>query len=299
MLLDNTRKVSKSGGGFKDVPSASKEQSWLNAAFARGMRERFAEVVSITPRLAEMMLQSNTRNRALSATTAKKYAESMSRGEWMLSAQGISFSCNGMLIDGQHRLAAIILAERAVKCTIWFGCAADEFQVLDAGRARSPGDILSIEGMDNYHVRAAVAQIMWRIRNRTQSGAPRLVVAQFARELAGDAMDKAILHANRSKRVLNPTAMVIAIYSILTQSNFAHRIDAFCEGVKTGASLDPKSPILALREFFRTSSALSRNSRDRVVLEASAVVIAWNAFIKGRVVRNFVGSSVVTLPDIL
>jgi len=34
------------------------------------------------------------------------FAEAMRRGEWMVTHQGIAFDTQGVLVDGQHRLAA-------------------------------------------------------------------------------------------------------------------------------------------------------------------------------------------------
>lgn len=45
----------------------------------------------------------------------KGFAEAMSRGEWMVTHQGIAFSSAGVLVDGQHRLAAVIEAEHAIR----------------------------------------------------------------------------------------------------------------------------------------------------------------------------------------
>jgi len=67
-----------------------------------------SKVQAITPTKAAEYLEANTSNRPLSSATVKSFAEAMSRGDWMVTHQGIAFSAAGVLVDGQHRLAAIV-----------------------------------------------------------------------------------------------------------------------------------------------------------------------------------------------
>ena len=80
-----------------------------------------SEVV-ITPELATKLLEYNTCNRALSKSVVKKYADMMKKGEWYFSHQSIAFSDTEdgleVLVDGQHRLYAVIQSGVAVKFTV-------------------------------------------------------------------------------------------------------------------------------------------------------------------------------------
>ena len=62
--------------------------------------------------------------------------------------QGIAFDEHGVLIDGQHRLLAILDCEIPVVCWVFFGAdIADQMVIDDHGR-RTPFDALSLSDMD-------------------------------------------------------------------------------------------------------------------------------------------------------
>ena len=107
------------------------------------MRSR---VQTITPARAAELLEANTTNRPLSRPVVRSFAEAMRRGEWMVTHQGIAFDVNGVLVDGQHRLAAIIEADRPVELTVFTEVGEGTFDVLDTGKRRTAADVLAIEG---------------------------------------------------------------------------------------------------------------------------------------------------------
>ncbi|HEY5050458.1 MAG TPA: hypothetical protein VII50_06125, partial [Acidothermaceae bacterium] len=69
-----------------------------------------SKVQTITPAKAAEWLEANTTNRPVSRTVVRSFAEAMKRGEWIVTHQGIAFDVSGVLIDGQHRLAAVVEA---------------------------------------------------------------------------------------------------------------------------------------------------------------------------------------------
>lgn len=75
------------------------------------------EVVWVTPFLAQEWMLLNTKNRRVRERNVKKLEEAMREGGYCLTHQGIAFSENGNLIDGQHRLLAII--STGIPCWMW------------------------------------------------------------------------------------------------------------------------------------------------------------------------------------
>ncbi|WP_167956565.1 hypothetical protein [Anaerosporobacter faecicola] len=102
--------------------------------------------VLITPEMATELLKSNTCNRVMSKTTVNKYAELMRKGEWFLSHQAIAFADKDdgseILVDGQHRLAAVIQAEVPIKFTVVKHAVQTPY--IDTARNRSFIDNLNI-----------------------------------------------------------------------------------------------------------------------------------------------------------
>jgi hypothetical protein len=112
--------------------------------------------VTMTPEWASQILDHNTRNRAARPLRVKRIADDIASGRWMLTPQTVSIASNGTLLDGQHRLMAVVQAGRSVEMMLATGCPSECFAAIDTGDSRTPGDILKIEGASNYNTVAAI-----------------------------------------------------------------------------------------------------------------------------------------------
>jgi hypothetical protein len=79
------------------------------------------KVVDVTPDMATKWLEGNTHNRKLRQSHVDKYARDMKAGRWMATHQGIAFDEDGKLIDGQHRLWAVIESGCTVPMMVFNG----------------------------------------------------------------------------------------------------------------------------------------------------------------------------------
>src|SRR4051794_38653242 len=112
------------------------------------------------------MLAANTSNRPLSKSTVRAFAEAMRRGDLQVTHQGIAFDNHGVLVDGQHRLAAIIEADLPVEMTVFTEVEPDTFDVLDTGKRRNAADVMAIEGEKSTTLLAAMVRTVWLYHNR-------------------------------------------------------------------------------------------------------------------------------------
>ncbi len=98
--------------------------------------------MTITPEIAKRWLGQNTEgNRNISKRTVEAYARDMKAGEWAVTHQGIAFNQVGELVDGQHRLHAVILADVAIESMVTTGLRIEYNSPLDQGYNRSLGQI--------------------------------------------------------------------------------------------------------------------------------------------------------------
>ena len=102
-------------------------------------------VSEITPELARQWLTLNVSNRAESPVHIKKLEGYIRDGLWRMTGDPIRFSKAGKLIDGQHRLQAILNSGMAVQCVVMRDLENDIFDVLDSGKARGKTDVLFVE----------------------------------------------------------------------------------------------------------------------------------------------------------
>lgn len=105
----------------------------------------------VTPELAQNWMELNRRNRPIMNDIVNSYARAMLSGKWNLTHQGIAFDTNGDLIDGQHRLKAVITAGIPVEMNVTVGVERKEGELLeiDVGRSRSYKNIMMMSGVDD------------------------------------------------------------------------------------------------------------------------------------------------------
>lgn len=101
----------------------------------------------VTPEDAKKMLEKNTINRSIAFKRVQQYATDMKNGKWQNNGEAIKFDRNGRLVDGQHRLSAIVMSGATVEMTIVHEIDTD-ISLFDRGRNRNVTDSLVIEGMD-------------------------------------------------------------------------------------------------------------------------------------------------------
>jgi len=105
--------------------------------------EVFAKV-QVSPELATLILSINTNNRIITKSEAKTLAEYMTNDQWMRAGQTLVISDKGVLLDGQHRLEAVVLSGLTIEMIIVTGVKYEAFKVIDTGRKRSVTDLISV-----------------------------------------------------------------------------------------------------------------------------------------------------------
>src|SRR3546814_77179 len=118
--------------------------------------------ITITPQMAEVMLERNLDNRPLSPMHVESLAKEMGKNAWLMNGQSIVFADDGRLNDGQHRLHACIRANAPFASDVRFGVPRESFGVTDRGRKRTAGDIFAINGVKNHKMVAAATALIWR-----------------------------------------------------------------------------------------------------------------------------------------
>lgn len=103
------------------------------------------KIEKITPEIAKEYLGHNIgRNRTIHTKVANKYARDMVNGSFATTHQGIAFDTNGKLIDGQHRLVAVMISGKPMTCLVTRGVDAKAMAFIDRGTSRSVRDCLVI-----------------------------------------------------------------------------------------------------------------------------------------------------------
>lgn len=98
----------------------------------------------VTPEIAKELLEKNYRKqRPVAQRHVDMLTREMAEGRWMNLADGdIVIDANGNLIDGQHRLLAVIQSGMTVPFAFKEGIPTESYKVIDSGKKRTAADVI-------------------------------------------------------------------------------------------------------------------------------------------------------------
>jgi hypothetical protein len=106
------------------------------------------QIIRVTPEQAKEWIENanfNNPRKIINWTNVIRFAEIMRSGKWTTTHQGIAFDTFGNLVDGQHRLLAIIKSGFAVYLMVTTGVSPDSVPDMDQGSKRNVATILDID----------------------------------------------------------------------------------------------------------------------------------------------------------
>lgn len=202
-----------------------------------------SELVHVTPDLARRWLAQNTdSNRRPSVRTIEAYAGEMKAGRWELTHQGLAFNQTGELIDGQHRLHAVIMSNMTIDMMVTTGLPLEYNSPIDQGYNRSFAHLL---GKNTRWVSVVRALLMLENGLSDKGFKSTVGLLETCAERHAAAID-AVLAIAKSPRS-NPSGCVAALA-------FAYPLDInavskFAKDIETGELLTKGDPAYTLRKW--------------------------------------------------
>lgn len=243
------------------------------------------QIVDMTPAMAKALLEANTRNRNLNAKAVAGYARAMTQGDWLPNGEAYKIDVNGIVLDGQTRLAAVVQSGVTLKDQVLVNDLAPESQdTMDSGRKRTTADSFKIAGLSNTNVLASVARRAWQWEreNYRFTNTEYPTTQELKRILeAYPSLQRSAEVGTRTNQAFNPANATATGFA----HHLFHHIDPsltaeFFAQVATGANLDEGDPILTLR------NRLMREKSGPHLLSATLAIAfyirAWNAVREGR-----------------
>jgi hypothetical protein len=219
-------------------------------------------VVEITPAVAKRLLQGNINNRNLRKRKIETYATAMKAGQWRPTREPIEFAEDGTLLNGQHRLHAVIESGVTILNPVKLGVDPREQLVMDTGMSRMASDVLAMNGYEDATQLAAAAKILYLWRNAPgmtmlRAGSSRInneIVEEFVEQNASltDSV-KLAKEATKSFKLL-PASVMAALHYEIRGKHGQTKADEFFRQFAEGFNLQPGSPILALRNVLLKST---------------------------------------------
>lgn len=138
----------------------------------------------ITPELATKLLKANTNNRRAKRNVVLKYAKDMVEGRWKQDTyELIKISKTGVILDGQHRLMAVVKANVPIYFHIIYGLEDSIFDVLDTGSVRNASDVFKINGISQDSTLPSVIGFYYNLKEGGTSKSQSVNVRKTNAEL--------------------------------------------------------------------------------------------------------------------
>lgn len=214
-----------------------------------------SKVMTISPKQAAEWLKKNSGNRPLSIKRVQKYALEMKKGHWKTNGEPIIISENGnRLMDGQHRLAAVVESGISIESLVVFGTKEDTFDTLGSGDPRSMGDVLRIKNEMHYtHLAAALSRLWYyeqsggmSMHNAGADIAPSKIDLEELLEKHPKLRNSVAFCVERRTNLIPGTILAAAHY--IFSKKGIEKANDFIDKVVSGADMPKGHPIMLLRK---------------------------------------------------
>jgi hypothetical protein len=242
----------------------------------------------ITPDDAKEMLSHNRNNRHLMPASTQRLAGVMQRGEWMAdSTDAIGLDEDGGVVNGQHRLTAVVESGITITALVVRGVNPDVIKVIDMGLPRNLSQFLAMSGRyENCTELAQSLYNLWRIptdAEKSQGTAFKPSIPQvleFFVDHHPHLVDSVRTGIDVAKACKGIQPGWVAAYHYVMSSVDSDAADVFFTKLELGTEengddLDPTDPVAVLRtKIIANSEAKKKESTSTV---AAWLVKAWEA----------------------
>jgi len=268
------------------------------------------EIIDITPDIASKWLkESEFNNRNISRDNLNKICSDIEKGMWVFDGNPIRFNGDGDVIDGQHRLTAIIRTGKTVKSLVIKGIADRAKLTIDTGNQRKVSDILHFDGHKNVSALASAARLL-AATEQFDGDLLRYVKLSrrsYSQQTINDVVEShpeihdSIAYINNKKTATKLLGKGVASYLhyIISKSKHGHMANEFFDKFDSGLGLEDGSPIGALRNSLMTGNQRHISGATYIVMKCASTIKAWNYFVKDGKVKYIRYSLTETFPTLI
>lgn len=235
-----------------------------------------SDIELISPKIAAEYLKHNQSNRPVKPRLVARIAAEINEGRWCLNGQPIIFSDRGTLLDGQHRLLAVIESGASVQAMVTRGVDEQSFASMDSGLSRQGADVLAIRGVTNYRSVAAALSllVLWDSNRQGQylRDVSSTKVAQVVSIYPNLEVIVANVHAQIGRNRSLPKTLVAAAAHQFSRVD-ASEAERWLVDLAVGANLATDDPVFVLRRRLQESSWQTLIPRWQAI---AMMVVSWN-----------------------
>jgi len=234
----------------------------------------------IDPVMAESMLEKLQSQRRLISNHVAFLAREIKEGRWWINGDTLRFS-RTRLLDGQHRLHAVIQAGIGIWALVVEEIEDDAYDSIDTGRNRQAGDVLYGLGYGQGFLVAATARFLYYYDKKValDSGfkvSNHEVVETVRKYPFIKFIGEYLTHAKTMR------ASSIACALVLISKRVGREQTMFyAEKLAIGAELKADDPIRFFRDKWMIQKA-HRDSRTARVIWIATCIKTYNAWLSGK-----------------
>lgn len=246
----------------------------------------------ITPERAIELLNRNTHNRKARLTVVHRYSQEILKGNWQENTgESIKISDRGRILDGQHRLMAIVKANQGVNFHIAYGINDNAFSVIDIGANRTAADIFHIGGAKNAHIIPPAIQAWILIkkgfhlkpsRNGSLTSQELLSIYEQNPQEWQDVADKTSYWFTGFSKIL-PLSLIGGLYKAFKDRAGEEIALDFMNQLCYGREISNDTIVWVRKRL--TEDKISKMKINRNI-KVSLIVRAWNLYREGKQVKK-------------
>jgi hypothetical protein len=242
-------------------------------------RDPHSQYETVSPEQASEYLKRNRCNRPLRKSRIDRYAKTMTAGKWRTTHQGLCFDRRGFLVDGQHRLNALILAGVTLRFLVTRDLAPEANDGIDDGMNRSVQDVLHYKGVQVTQLHVGLVKWMtFRVgQGLKTSRAPRYERMEFylKHSEAISFVVSLFVEGNKIPRIRIAPMMAVFARAYYTTRSKA-KLERAAEVMLTGLGGEPERWLIMLRNYLLTLRSVSGEIvRREVYLKTERALSAY------------------------
>jgi hypothetical protein len=242
----------------------------------------------ITPAMAADLLERNDKNRNISERQVIYLTEEILNDRFIFNGESIIVAKNGALLDGQHRLMAVIRANKPIESILIKDVPNEAQKTIDVGMSRSSANVLSMEGVKNASAMAAgIRLIVTGLSRATKKNGGRVssskILEVYRKE---EALLYQMLHFtitlyHTSSKVISAGQAFAYLYLFSLEDRQAKQ---FIKEIYTGNQVGLSNAAILLRNKL-INDKISRKKMTGTD-KKNLIITAWRKYLRGEITER-------------
>lgn len=247
-----------------------------------------------TPAMAERALKKNRVNRSIRHNDVEKYAKDMQAEAWDFNGDTIRFDWFGNVLDGQHRLLALIKSGKSVDFLVVRNLAPEVQDTINIGRSRTMADILHFRGEGHAQLLGAtmrmIAQVLKDNMTTTRANTSTTEMLNLLDEHSEIRTSTEIGWWSKTAAITRyPPSVIATAHWMIARINGQEEANDFMTRIVTQANEAEGSAVLALTR--RMNDLRRRGTRVHQKNMLGMIIKAWNYEVKNEKVYRIYHAS--------